>query len=451
MMMTENSPDETEEVQYHWINIDYLQVPFRCINMLIGNPNPLTAEDREGYRMLYDPYAKAWLFGIAMLAHWQSSVSTEHVLAPDHTPGPVDGLQFVGWLPADASVWSQTAGQVSVPTNTITALVAVFEATKSRTNLIPENWLSSQFSSAAGDTVRLHTDRLLPLPYAIETAHALAGADIPRRFLSAFEVPAARADALKFRADCNQVTAEQQAIEAGTSDVGTMSEQEMTSNELNQLKARVQSFGYDISTFTDQIAFIQAQVGQSVKDLELLLAAATGRDREMLVGSLRDVITDYPATLHGVPAILVWASRDICTRTLPITATKHGDLELLGWLPPDSLVLSRPPAPLPPLTVPVSQLSIVIAVFRSTTGAPPTCPTAAFWSDLFADVPKKEAVRIHSPMLLPLPDAVEAARVMIAGQAGDPGVLHFLSNEARTIAQGARQKFLEQSEKPLFG
>lgn len=216
---------------------------------------------------------------------------------------------------------------------------------------------------------------------------------------------------------------------------------------LSELAVRMQAPGYDIITVADRLACAPAWCALATEgDLELMLAGAQSLDRERLVELLRDVLCQYPAMVYGAPVMLDWHSRDPGERVLPITAARAGELQFLGWLPPDAGVLSHvPPGLLPMQIINTDEIRTAIAVFRAPDDAPADCPSDSFWADLFAgSQPGSDTILISSLMLLPLPDSIESARVMRhAGSSGEPVARYFLSEHAADFAQAAGQRFVD--------
>ncbi|WP_126223531.1 hypothetical protein [Burkholderia ambifaria] len=168
---------------------------------------------------------------------------------------------------------------------------------------------------------------------------------------------------------------------------------------------------------------VTAQEGEP----ETLLRDTPPGVRPKLALLMRDLLARYPATLVGAPVLMFAqpdseaAQQQLSHVTLPFptreAAQPCADLHFLGWLPVDTAL--PVPQPFRPeryrITVPWFKPSAAIAVFRSHPGVfdldTIELPNM-WWAELFR--PVSGSIRLSSRMLLPYPDALEAARVMLA-------------------------------------
>ena len=183
---------------------------------------------------------------------------------------------------------------------------------------------------------------------------------------------------------------------------------------------------------------------------EQLLAETSDSVRPKAALLMRDLLSRYPATIVGVPMLLV-ASPDFedtsviwpsCLQ-LPVPAPDSRnpceDLEFLGWLPAEAkLPLALPfDAEVYPHDVPWSTPTSVVALFRSHPGLfdldTLELPNM-WWGSLFRSVTAN--VHLSARLVLPYPDALEAARVLQGYVRGDlvPGKGQFLSDSAWSLA-----------------
>lgn len=192
---------------------------------------------------------------------------------------------------------------------------------------------------------------------------------------------------------------------------------------------------------------------------ELLLAETAIAYRPRVALLMRDLLSRYPSTIVGVPTLL-FATPEVedtggptpSALTLPFPAPDVGqpceDLHFLGWLSADTqLPVALPFRPERYLTeVPWFQATSMVAVFRSHPEVfdLDTIELPNFWwSEVFRSV----AANIHltARLLLPYPDALEAARVLQAYTRGQPvpdkGL--FLSDTAWTLARDEAALFQE--------
>lgn len=188
----------------------------------------------------------------------------------------------------------------------------------------------------------------------------------------------------------------------------------------------------------------QAEPGEPEK----MLSAAMDSMRPRLALLMRDLLSRYPTTLVGVP-MLIYAMPDfegpgVCgaKMSLPFPDPEHAqpceDLHFLGWLPCTTpLPLALPFHPERHATqVPWSQPTSLIALFR---GSPDIFDLDqvelpnSWWGYLF----RSAAANIHlsARMVLPYPDALEAARTMHSYLHGKvPRKGQFLSDAAWTLS-----------------
>jgi hypothetical protein len=186
-------------------------------------------------------------------------------------------------------------------------------------------------------------------------------------------------------------------------------------------------------------AFAAADIPRSIELLRNWLIAAKAGEPEALVREtraalrakvvllMRDLLSCYPATILGAPVLLLASpDSDSCRQQMPHlslpfpepdTAQPCADLRFLGWLPTDTLL----PVALPfraeqhPVAVPWFKPTAAVALFRSHAGVFDYDSIAlpnSWWAELFRPVAGN--IRLASRVLLPYPDALEAARVLEA-------------------------------------
>ncbi len=187
----------------------------------------------------------------------------------------------------------------------------------------------------------------------------------------------------------------------------------------------------------------------------LALASATYRPKIALL--MRDLLSRYPSTVVGVP-MLLYAAPDFVSESnwssqlsLPFPAVNQeqpcNDLHFLGWLmPAETLPVALPFRPeRHPHAVPWWKPTAVVALFRSqpelfdldTIELP-----HQWWGSLFRAV----AANIHlsARLVLPYPDALEAARTMQSVVRQEPEAeCHFLSDTAWSLARDEAYLFQE--------
>jgi hypothetical protein len=167
--------------------------------------------------------------------------------------------------------------------------------------------------------------------------------------------------------------------------------------------------------------------------------------RPRLVLLMRDLLSRYPLTILGAPVLLLAhpdsaaCQRQMAHLSLPLPTSDNvqacADLHFLGWLPMDALL----PVALPfrpeyhPVVVPWFRPTAAIAVFRSHPGVFDIDSIelpSQWWGELFR--PTVGNIRLASRVLLPYPDALEAARVLQAAANAEalPEQGQFLSDAA---------------------
>jgi hypothetical protein len=183
---------------------------------------------------------------------------------------------------------------------------------------------------------------------------------------------------------------------------------------------------------------------------EQLLAECNASMRPKVALLMRDLLSRYPSTIVGVP-MLLFAAPDFEDTTaawgrclkLPFPNAKDSqpcvDLEFLGWLPAATPL----PVALPfdagnySHEVAWSKPTSMVALFRSQPGLfdldTVELPNQ-WWGALFRSVSAN--IHLTARLLLPYPDALEAARVMQAYARGEnvPTKGQFLTDSAWSLA-----------------
>jgi|GEM_PF-3185538 len=180
--------------------------------------------------------------------------------------------------------------------------------------------------------------------------------------------------------------------------------------------------------------------------------------RPRLILLMRDLLSHYPYTILGAPVLLL-AQPDsaACRRQMtqlslpfptPDTAQPCADLHFLGWLPMAALL----PVALPfrpehhSVVVPWFRPTAVIAMFRSQPSVFDIDNIelpSQWWGELFR--PTAGNIRLTSHVLMPYPDALEAARVLHAAANAEalPEQGPFLSDAAWHWAHSEGVRFHE--------
>lgn len=171
---------------------------------------------------------------------------------------------------------------------------------------------------------------------------------------------------------------------------------------------------------------------------------------------MRDLLSRYPATLLGAPVLLYCTPEEgfgpAQSITLPYpdvrAAQPCGDLHFVGWLPLHTqLPVAMPYRPeYHDRVVPLQTIHATVALFRSHPGVFDLDELelpSQWWGELFRGVPGN--IQMHARMLLPYPDALEAARVLQASATGGDTAIerHFLSDNGWGWAYNAGALFQE--------
>lgn len=205
----------------------------------------------------------------------------------------------------------------------------------------------------------------------------------------------------------------------------------------------------------------QAQPGEP----ERMLSAAMDAMKPRLALLMRDLLSRYPTTLVGVP-MLVYAMPDfegtgVCgaKMNLPFPTLEHTqpckELHFLGWLSCSTqLPLSLPFHPERHATqIPWSRPTSLVALFR---GQPDIFDLDqielpnSWWGYLFRACDAN--IHLSARMVLPYPDALEAARTMrdyLHGKMPSKG--QFLSDAAWTLSCDEAALFKESCRHAFRG
>lgn len=191
---------------------------------------------------------------------------------------------------------------------------------------------------------------------------------------------------------------------------------------------------------------------------EMLLRGMPAAVRPKATLLMRDLLSCYPSTVVGAPVLLLaHPDSDSCQRQMasvplpspaPDTEQPCTDLRFLGWLPADTHLPVSLPFELEhhPVSVPWFKPTAAIALFRGHAGVfdyDGIELPQSWWGDLFR--PAAGNIRLVSRVLLPYPDALEAARVLEAAANADAPVEQriFLSDAAWNWAHSEGMLFHE--------
>lgn len=196
-----------------------------------------------------------------------------------------------------------------------------------------------------------------------------------------------------------------------------------------------------------------AAPGEPEKLLEACPAALKGR----VVLLMRDLLSRYPATLLGAPVLLMCTpdseNPSAANRfLLPHPPAEHkqpcSELHFVGWLAADTPL----PVQLPyhpkhhEVYAEMGQVTTAVALFRSHPGVfdlDELVLPNSWWGELFRAVDAN--IQLSARLLLPYPDALEAAQVLSGTVCG--GELscahHFLSDNGWAWARDCGELFKE--------
>lgn len=168
------------------------------------------------------------------------------------------------------------------------------------------------------------------------------------------------------------------------------------------------------------------------------LRKASSADRGKLALIFRDLLSKYPNTMLGAPVLYQYKTETsimLLPMPHPHFIWPNKQLEFLRWLP---LAAEAPvDISLPPRAMPVhtNKIGAAIALFRATPDVFDISELTidnSWWGTLFELPEEGMRVDIAAQMLLTYPDAIEAARVMLAAATGAESPQHggFLSDLA---------------------
>lgn len=220
----------------------------------------------------------------------------------------------------------------------------------------------------------------------------------------------------------------------------------------------------------DAVQVLQAWLTEAaLGEPEALLSACPDEWRPKLALLLRDLLSRYPCTVLGAPVLLHCAEDTDDTlldcrppKQQSAAAARHlqlpypsrefaqpcHDLHFLGWLPLDAQL----PVALPfhperyAARAPLNEICASVALFRSHPDVfdldQLELPNQ-WWGEVFR--PIQGNVQLSARMLLPYPDALEAARILEAAARGMPLPVRggFLSDNAWAWARDAGELFQE--------
>ncbi|WP_146187175.1 hypothetical protein [Novimethylophilus kurashikiensis] len=196
---------------------------------------------------------------------------------------------------------------------------------------------------------------------------------------------------------------------------------------------------------------------------EALLAACPTEWRAKIALLMRDLLARYPSTVIGAPVLLyiepgndpecLPPEGNVAIAHLPYPTRDQNqpcaELHFIGWLPTSAKLPVR--LPFNPAhydtAVPMNRIFAAVALFRST---PEVFDLEnlelpnLWWGELFRPVAGN--IQLSARMLLPYPDAIEAARVLEASANAStlPTRTGFLSDNGWAWATDAGILFNEQ-------
>lgn len=190
---------------------------------------------------------------------------------------------------------------------------------------------------------------------------------------------------------------------------------------------------------------------------ERLLEACPAPVKGRVVLLMRDLLSRYPATLLGAPVLLMCqpdeASGHAVQRILlPHPPAEHkqpcSELHFVGWLAANTPL----PVQLPyhpknhEVYAEMGRVTTVVALFRSHPGVfdlDELVLPNTWWGELFRSV--EANIQLSARLLLPYPDALEAAQVLSHAASGSAlsSKHHFLSDNGWAWARDCGELFKE--------
>lgn len=182
-------------------------------------------------------------------------------------------------------------------------------------------------------------------------------------------------------------------------------------------------------------------------DLANLLDGCTEFERLRIVVLLRDILTYHPKKLFGAPVLLDWRSptRDQALLPFATNSNPNSSFTLKGWLPADASVLGSKPRT--DLSADTNTVTTAIAVFEVDADIEDVKADDIdnmWWGELFNQALTDDNVYLSSRMLLPLPDAIEAAFCMHSTATRRSAVVeptYFINKAVKAWALQAGQAF----------
>lgn len=210
---------------------------------------------------------------------------------------------------------------------------------------------------------------------------------------------------------------------------------------LNKFEDLLKQGSYSAAIAEMRIWLSKAQHG----DPERLLSHCAKPLRPKIALLMRDLLSRYPTTIVGCPVLMYPTRSDESTGMvprLPVPAAEVRwpckDLLFLGWANPDEqLPLQTPVRTDKALQLEWDEFSCLVALFRANPDVFDLDSIelpSMWWGELFLPFPGN--IRISARLVLPYPDALEAARVLQAAarQESLPDAGYFLSDGTWTFA-----------------
>lgn len=152
-------------------------------------------------------------------------------------------------------------------------------------------------------------------------------------------------------------------------------------------------------------------------DITRLVKSMPPLDRDRLVLILRDVLTHYPETTHGLPVLFQYQDAQSLSLLLPLPeyAPPDPSITKMAWVSLNTLREGRFGQPTQNLRIPTDGMHCAVLL---TTTAGPAMPTLTdeWWAELMETAPGA-CLRMSSRICAPWPDAVEAAAAMLSAAA----------------------------------
>jgi hypothetical protein len=152
----------------------------------------------------------------------------------------------------------------------------------------------------------------------------------------------------------------------------------------------------------------------SYADIEIAVAECPANYRRRMVSMLRDVLSGYPRVQFGAPVLIRYEPQDPAAGPLRLTlpdVSPDDSVGAIAWLSLDNVAADVPLSAPSLIDIAPHKTTVAVLLLR-TSGEETPVISDSWWGDLFSET-GAEPITISSNIVAPLPDAIEAGRVLL--------------------------------------